>query len=51
MISTLKCDATLSTHLDQKDALKDADFVIVAFQIGGYEPCTVTDFEIPKSLV
>lgn len=48
MISTLKCDATLSTHLGQKDALQDADFVIVAFQIGGYEPCTVTDFEIPK---
>ena len=25
-----------------------ADFVVVAFQIGGYEPCTVTDFEVPK---
>ncbi|TGT75413.1 alpha-glucosidase/alpha-galactosidase, partial [Mesorhizobium sp. M8A.F.Ca.ET.161.01.1.1] len=23
-------------------------FVVVAFQIGGYEPCTVTDFEVPK---
>ena len=22
--------------------------MIVAFQIGGYEPCTVTDFEVPK---
>ncbi len=29
-------------------ALKDADFVICAVQIGGYEPCTVSDFEIPK---
>lgn len=29
-------------------ALKDSDFVINAVQVGGYEPCTVTDFEIPK---
>lgn len=29
-------------------ALKDSDFVINAIQVGGYEPCTVTDFEIPK---
>ncbi|NMD06375.1 MAG: alpha-glucosidase/alpha-galactosidase, partial [Phyllobacteriaceae bacterium] len=33
---------------DQRKALQEADFVIVAFQIGGYEPCTVTDFEVPK---
>lgn len=38
----------LSTHTDQKAALQDADFVVVAFQIGGYEPCTVTDFEVCK---
>lgn len=31
-----------------KDALKDATFVINAVQVGGYEPCTVLDFEIPK---
>ncbi len=41
--------ATVSTHLDdQKGALDGADFVIVAFQIGGYDPCTITDFEVPK---
>lgn len=33
---------------ERKDALRDADFVINAIQVGGYEPCTVTDFEIPK---
>ena len=33
---------------ERKDALRDADFVINAVQIGGYEPCTVIDFEIPK---
>lgn len=39
---------TIECYTDQKAALKDADFVVVAFQIGGYEPCTVTDFEICK---
>ena len=32
----------------RKDALRDADFVVCAIQVGGYEPCTVIDFEIPK---
>ena len=32
----------------RKDALRNADFVIDAIQVGGYEPCTVIDFEIPK---
>lgn len=33
---------------NRKDALRGASFVINAVQIGGYEPCTVIDFEIPK---
>ena len=32
----------------RKAALRGADFVINAIQVGGYEPCTVIDFEIPK---
>ena len=32
----------------RKAALKDADFVINAIQVGGYDPCTIIDFEIPK---
>ena len=32
---------------NQKKALRGADFVILMFQIGGYEPSTVIDFEIP----
>ncbi len=32
----------------RKDALRNADFVINAIQVGGYDPCTITDFEIPK---
>jgi alpha-galactosidase len=48
MIKSLKVEATVSTHTNQFEALKDADFVIVAFQIGGYDPCTINDFEVPK---
>ena len=43
--------ATITTYLgeaERKDALRGADFVVNAIQVGGYEPCTVTDFEIPK---
>ena len=43
--------ATVKTYLDvknRKEALKGADFIINAIQVGGYEPCTVLDFEIPK---
>jgi alpha-galactosidase len=38
-----------SATTNRRAALEGADFVIVAFQIGGYKPCTVTDFEIPKA--
>ena len=43
--------ATVTKYLGEgarKDALRDADFVINAIQVGGYDPCTVIDFEIPK---
>lgn len=33
---------------NRKDALRNADFVVNAIQVGGYDPCTITDFEIPK---
>ena len=32
----------------RRDALKGASYVVNSIQVGGYEPCTVTDFEIPK---
>lgn len=48
IVQSLGVKAKVETHTDQKRALTGADFVIVAFQIGGYEPCTVTDFEVPK---
>ena len=43
--------ARISTYLgveNRKAALRGANFVICAIQVGGYEPCTVIDFEIPK---
>ena len=43
--------AKITTYLgeaERKDALRGASFVVNAIQVGGYEPCTVTDFEIPK---
>lgn len=43
--------ATIKTYLgveNRKEALKEADFVVNAIQVGGYDPCTIIDFEIPK---
>ena len=33
---------------NRRAALRGANYVVNAIQVGGYEPCTVTDFEIPK---
>ncbi|MDR1631058.1 MAG: alpha-glucosidase/alpha-galactosidase [Oscillospiraceae bacterium] len=33
---------------NRKDALRNADFVVNAIQVGLYDPCTITDFEVPK---
>ncbi len=40
--------ATITKHLDLKEALRGAKYIVNAIQVGGYEPCTVIDFEIPK---
>ncbi|MBR6299823.1 MAG: alpha-glucosidase/alpha-galactosidase, partial [Clostridia bacterium] len=43
--------ATIKSYLgveQRKDALRGADYVVNAIQVGLYEPCTVTDFEVPK---
>ena len=32
----------------RKDALRGANFVINAIQVGLYDPCTIIDFEVPK---
>jgi alpha-galactosidase len=33
---------------DRRAALDGADYVVTSFQVGGYRPATVTDFEVPK---
>lgn len=43
--------ATISCYVgeeNRKEALRDATFVVNAIQVGGYDPCTIIDFEIPK---
>lgn len=33
---------------NRKEALRGANFVVNAIQVGGYDPCTIIDFEIPQ---
>ena len=43
--------ATVKKYLgveQRKDALRNADFVVDAIQVGLYDPCTIIDFEVPK---
>ena len=43
--------ATITAHLgveNRREALQGAKYVVNAIQVGGYEPATVIDFEVPK---
>ena len=45
------CHAVFKPYLgveNRRAALENADYVVNAIQVGFYEPCTVTDFEVPK---
>ncbi len=48
MIKATGAGASVTATTDRRAALDGADFVVTAFQVGGYKPCTVTDFEIPR---
>ena len=48
IIETLNVSATIEATTDRRVALAGADYVITMFQVGGYKPSTVIDFEIPK---
>ena len=39
---------TIEATLNRRRALDGADYAISMFQVGGYKPSTVIDFEIPK---
>ncbi|MCR9088352.1 MAG: alpha-glucosidase/alpha-galactosidase [Rhodobacteraceae bacterium] len=49
LVAASDASACITATTDRTAALDGADFVITAFQIGGYRPCTVTDFEVPKA--
>jgi alpha-galactosidase len=44
----LGASATVEATTDRGRALDGASYAINMIQVGGYRPCTVTDFEIPK---
>ena len=46
--ATLEARPAIEATADRRRALDGADYVIAMFQIGGYRPSTVIDFEIPK---
>src|SRR5690348_5465477 len=46
--ATLGCRPQIEATTDRDRALADASYAISMIQVGGYRPCTVTDFEIPK---
>lgn len=52
MLTNLKShyqkNITIKSYVNRKEALRGAKYVINAIQVGGYEPSTLIDFEIPK---
>ena len=51
MNKTLGNKGKITTYLgvkNRKEALRGANFVVNAIQVGGYDPCTIIDFEVPK---
>ena len=41
-------EVKIEAYLDRREALKGAKYIVNAIQVGGYDPCTITDFEIPQ---
>lgn len=46
--SSLGVSASIQSTTDRERALEGADFALTTINVGGYEPATVTDFEVPK---
>jgi len=44
----LDAHPTIQATLDRRAALDGADYAICMIQVGGYEPATMIDFEVPK---
>jgi len=51
MMKTANSKGVIKAYLgveNRKDALRGANFVVNAIQVGLYDPCTIIDFEVPK---
>ena len=51
MAKSLGVKAKIESYLgveNRKEALRGANFVLNAIQVGLYDPCTIIDFEVPK---
>jgi alpha-galactosidase len=48
LITSHGASAEIQATTDRRAALDGADYVVTSFQVGGYRPSTVIDFEIPK---
>jgi len=46
--NTTGSTCVVKAYTDRKEALRGAKYIVNAIQVGGYDPCTITDFEIPK---
>lgn len=48
IVELLNAQCEISATLDRREALRRADYAIGMFQVGGFRPATVIDFEIPR---
>src|SRR5689334_16263602 len=48
LIGANDAGASVLATTDRRETLDGADYVVTSFQVGGYKPSTVIDFEIPK---
>ena len=44
----LNASPKITSHTDRRESLVGSDFVQTTIQVGGYNPSTIIDFEIPK---
>jgi alpha-galactosidase len=45
---SLGSGCAVKAYTNRKEALRGAKYIINSIQVGGYDPCTITDFEIPN---
>lgn len=48
LINTYESSIRVTAYDDRREALRGASYVVNAIQVGGYEPSTVIDFDVPK---